>query len=339
MLQIYNEEVYDLLAPGAGEEGGAAVKALEVSTWGPGELPPGADRVPGTTWRPVVSVESGEALLQEGGRNRAAIASVLNFPNTRSHVLMSVRVEVAAGTTSGGQPTVSTLHFADLAGSERGEKNDSAGQQAREAHSITRSLSVLSDVISALQRRSSNIPFRNSKLTSVLQDALCGDSKVLLLCNIAPEATSASETVSSLSFASRAAQLELGIARRSASVERFDPSPRSPGQGFQERMLPEGASGGGGGVSRGAAAAAVISSGASSPQLHLLQPLPIMNGTAAKVRAAAAAAAAAAMAAASSSGGVRTSQSFVGMNGIVVGRGGSSGGGASGSSSGGSSRA
>ncbi|GLI63210.1 hypothetical protein VaNZ11_006063, partial [Volvox africanus] len=198
MLQIHNEEVYDLLAPGVGEEGGAAVKALEVSTCGPGELPPGADRVPGTTWRPVVSVEGGEALLQEGGRNRAAIALVLNAPNNRSHVLMSVRVEVAAVATDGARPTVSTLHFADLAGFERGEKNDSAGQQAREAHSINRSLSVLGDVISALQRRTSNVPFRNSKLTSVLQDALCGDSKVLLLCNIAPEATSASETVSSL---------------------------------------------------------------------------------------------------------------------------------------------
>ncbi|GIL90211.1 hypothetical protein Vretifemale_17895 [Volvox reticuliferus] len=109
---------------------------------------------------------------------------------------------------------------------------------------------------------------------------------VLLVCNIAPEATSSSETASSVNFASRAAQLEVGIARRSTSVERFEPSPRSPGQGFPERMLPEGGSGGGG-ASQGPAAAkptTFTSLGASSPQLHQLPPLPIMNGTAAKVR-------------------------------------------------------
>ncbi len=84
------------------------------------------------------------------------------------------------------------------------------GQQLKEAQAINKSLSALGDVISALQRRTPHIPFRNSKLTAVLQDALCGSSKVLLVCQLSPESVSCPETLSSLNFASRAAQVGLG---------------------------------------------------------------------------------------------------------------------------------
>jgi kinesin family protein C2/C3 len=104
------------------------------------------------------------------------------------------------------------------AGSERIEKSEVSGQQLKEAVAINKSLSALGDVISALQRRTPHIPFRNSKLTQVLQDSLCGSSKVLLVCNLSPEAASASESISSLNFASRAAQVELGMARKAAAV-------------------------------------------------------------------------------------------------------------------------
>jgi len=80
------------------------------------------------------------------------------------------------------------------------------GQNLKEAQSINKSLSALGDVIAALQRRNTHVPFRNSKLTQVLQDSLSGSSKVLLVCNVSPEAGSGSETVSSLNFATRAAQ-------------------------------------------------------------------------------------------------------------------------------------
>ena len=81
------------------------------------------------------------------------------------------------------------------------------GQNLKEAQSINKSLSALGDVISALQRRNTHIPFRNSKLTTVLQDSLSGSSKVLLVCNISPEACSSSESVCTLHFATRAAQV------------------------------------------------------------------------------------------------------------------------------------
>jgi hypothetical protein len=64
------------------------------------------------------------------------------------------------------------------------------------------------------------VPFRNSKLTQVLQDSLCGSSKVLLVCQLSPEAASSQETLSSLAFASRAAQVELGQVRRAAVADR-----------------------------------------------------------------------------------------------------------------------
>ncbi|KXZ52502.1 hypothetical protein GPECTOR_9g546 [Gonium pectorale] len=240
MLEIYNEAVHDLLA---GE--GGVTKALDVSGMGAGDLPPGHERVPGLTWRPVSSTEGVEALLREGGRNRATAATSLNAHSSRSHALLCVRVTVTGGD---GRSRVSVLHLVDLAGSERVDKSEVTGQQLKEAQSINRSLSALGDVVSALQRRSSHIPFRNSKLTAVL-----------LVCNIAPEATSGSETLSSLNFASRAAQVELGVARKAASVDRSSPALGPP---------------------------------APPPQpLASQPPLPIMNGTAAKVRAQAAAAA------------------------------------------------
>jgi kinesin family protein C2/C3 len=119
------------------------------------------------------------------------------------------------------------------AGSERIEKSEVSGQQLKEAVAINKSLSALGDVISALQRRTPHIPFRNSKLTQVLQDSLCGSSKVLLVCNLSPEAASASESISSLNFASRAAQVELGMARKAAAVPQASSSDADAGSGLR----------------------------------------------------------------------------------------------------------
>ncbi|KAG2485792.1 hypothetical protein HYH03_015503 [Edaphochlamys debaryana] len=275
MLEIYNEAVHDLLATG-----GDVTKALDVSGLGAGELPAGVDRVSGLTWRPVTSTEGVEALLKEGGRNRATASTSLNAHSSRSHALLSVRVTV---TQPDGRRVTSMMHLVDLAGSERVDKSEVTGQQLKEAQSINRSLSALGDVISALQRRNAHIPFRNSKLTAVLQDSLCGSSKVLLCCNIAPESNSASESISSLNFASRAAQVELGAARRAAPLDRPSPSP-SP---YDRSPAPERADGSD--APSGTPTASGGGRGRAGPPSG--PPLPIMNGTAAKVRAQAAAAA------------------------------------------------
>mmetsp|Transcript_20588 Transcript_20588/g.45089 ORF Transcript_20588/g.45089 Transcript_20588/m.45089 type:complete len:554 (-) Transcript_20588:44-1705(-) len=218
MMEIYNEAVHDLLRS-------EVTKPLDVSALGPGELPPGMDRVPGITWRKVDSLEQVKQVLREGSKNRATASTALNAHSSRSHALLSVKVNLQY---ADGRRATSLIHLVDLAGSERVDKSEVSGQQMKEAQAINKSLSALGDVISALQRRNSHIPFRNSKLTQVLQDSLCGTSKVLLVCNISPEPVSSSETLSSLNFAHRAAQVELGAARR---VERITPADRMTSSG------------------------------------------------------------------------------------------------------------
>ena len=106
------------------------------------------------------------------------------------------------------------LHLVDLAGSERIAKSEVKGVHLREAQAINKSLSALGDVIASLQQRQQHIPYRNSKLTQLLQDSLSGNSKVMMVCNISPEESSASETASSLNFAKRANQVEAGQAKK-----------------------------------------------------------------------------------------------------------------------------
>ncbi|RXH98422.1 hypothetical protein DVH24_010747 [Malus domestica] len=113
-----------------------------------------------------------------------------------------------------GECTRSKLWLVDLAGCERVAKTEVQGEQLKETQNINRSLSSLGDVISALATKSSHIPFRNSKLTHLLQDSLGGDSKTLMFVQISPNENDVSETLCSLNFASRVRGIELGPAKR-----------------------------------------------------------------------------------------------------------------------------
>lgn len=105
------------------------------------------------------------------------------------------------------------LHLVDLAGSERVEKSEAVGERLKEAQHINKSLSALGDVISALAQKSQHIPYRNSKLTQVLQDSLGGHAKTLMFVHINPELNAFGETISTLKFAERVASIELGAAK------------------------------------------------------------------------------------------------------------------------------
>ncbi|KAF6259988.1 P-loop containing nucleoside triphosphate hydrolase protein [Scenedesmus sp. NREL 46B-D3] len=209
MLEIYNEAVRDLLAMSA-SMGGAALQPQQQRVprlvWQRG--------VPGLVWRRVSTPAEVRAALREGARARATAATALNAASSRSHALVCVKVQGVRE----GRAFTTMMHLVDLAGSERVDKSEVTGQQLKEAQAINKSLSALGDVVAALQRRGAHIPFRNSKLTQVLQDSLCGSSKVLLVCNLSPEPASCSESLSSLNFASRAAQVELGQARRTPAA-------------------------------------------------------------------------------------------------------------------------
>ncbi|XP_015692341.2 kinesin-like protein KIN-14F [Oryza brachyantha] len=201
MIEIYNEQVRDLLmADGAN-------KRLEIrnSSHVNGLNIPDANLVPVKCAQDVLD------LMRVGQRNRAVGSTALNERSSRSHSVLTVHVqgkERASGATLRG-----CLHLVDLAGSERVDKSEAAGERLTEAKHINKSLSALGDVIAALAQKSSHVPYRNSKLTQVLQDALGGQAKTLMFVHVNPEADAFGETMSTLKFAERVATIELGAAR------------------------------------------------------------------------------------------------------------------------------
>ncbi|XWS51691.1 hypothetical protein CRYUN_Cryun11dG0005200 [Craigia yunnanensis] len=167
--------------------------------------------VPDASWVPVSSTQDVLDLMRIGQKNRAVGATALNERSSRSHSVLTIHVygkELVSGSILKG-----CLHLVDLAGSERVDKSEAVGDRLKEAQHINRSLSALGDVISALAQKSAHIPYRNSKLTQVLQDSLGGQAKTLMFVHISPEVSSIGETVSTLKFAERVASIELGAAR------------------------------------------------------------------------------------------------------------------------------
>ncbi|KAI9187169.1 hypothetical protein LWI28_025140 [Acer negundo] len=159
----------------------------------------------------IKSTEDVLELMRIGQKNRAVGATALNERSSRSHSVLTVHVlgkELVTGSILKG-----CLHLVDLAGSERVDKSEAVGERLKEAQHINRSLSALGDVISALAQKSTHIPYRNSKLTQVLQDSLGGQAKTLMFVHVNPETNAVGETISTLKFAERVSSIELGAAR------------------------------------------------------------------------------------------------------------------------------
>ncbi|XP_059285247.1 kinesin-like protein KIN-14F [Lycium ferocissimum] len=201
MIEIYNEQVRDLLVIDG------ANRRLDIRN----NSQLNGLNVPDASLIPVKCTQDVLELMRIGQKNRAVGATALNERSSRSHSILTVHVrgkEVVSGSTLKG-----CLHLVDLAGSERVDKSEAVGERLKEAQHINRSLSALGDVISALAQKSSHIPYRNSKLTQVLQDSLGGQAKTLMFVHINPEADAFGETVSTLKFAERVAAIDLGAAR------------------------------------------------------------------------------------------------------------------------------
>ncbi|MCO5592510.1 hypothetical protein L7F22_046513 [Adiantum nelumboides] len=166
--------------------------------------------VPDAKLLSVVSTQDVLELMDMGQRNRAVGATALNERSSRSHSVLTVHIkgiDLANGCVLRG-----CLHLVDLAGSERVDKSEATGDRLKEAQHINKSLSALGDVIAALAQKSSHIPYRNSKLTQLLQDSLGGQAKTLMFVHISPDCDSYGETISTLKFAERVATVELGAA-------------------------------------------------------------------------------------------------------------------------------
>ncbi|GMN52371.1 hypothetical protein TIFTF001_021517 [Ficus carica] len=167
--------------------------------------------VPDANLVPVSSTADVIDLMNLGQRNRAVGATALNDRSSRSHSCLTVHVQGRDLTT--GTILRGCMHLVDLAGSERVDKSEVTGDRLKEAQHINKSLSALGDVISSLAQKNPHVPYRNSKLTQLLQDSLGGQAKTLMFVHISPEPDAVGETISTLKFAERVATVELGAAK------------------------------------------------------------------------------------------------------------------------------
>ncbi|CAK8572757.1 unnamed protein product [Lathyrus sativus] len=200
MIEIYNEQVRDLLITDGSN------KRLEIRSNSQRGL-----SVPDASLVQVSSTNDVIELMNLGHKNRAVGATALNDRSSRSHSCLTVHVQGRDLTS--GAVLRGCMHLVDLAGSERVDKSEATGDRLKEAQHINKSLSALGDVVASLAQKNQHVPYRNSKLTQLLQDSLGGQAKTLMFVHISPEANAIGETISTLKFAERVATVELGAAR------------------------------------------------------------------------------------------------------------------------------
>lgn len=208
VTEIYNEQIKDLFNPDS------AKKKLDVK-----QNPDGTNTVPGLTERPVSSVEEVLQFMAEAQSNRTVMATDMNEESSRSHSI--VQVKTVNVNRKDNSQYLGKINLIDLAGSENVNKSGVQGQGMREAQNINKSLFALGDVIASLVSKNSksagHVPYRNSKLTMMLKDSLGGDSKTMMIVQCSPAQSNVTETLSSLNFASRARNVELGKAKQHKS--------------------------------------------------------------------------------------------------------------------------
>uniref|UniRef100_UPI00358FCAFC carboxy-terminal kinesin 2-like n=1 Tax=Myxine glutinosa TaxID=7769 RepID=UPI00358FCAFC len=206
-LEIYNDTIQDLLVSGASRHD------YEI------KRKPKSSRshefyVTNLKYEPVISEEEVEMLLRKASENRSVAATAVNDRSSRSHSIFQLHIEGSnecTGQACFGILTMLTL--VDLAGSERLNKSQSCGERLKEAQAINLSLSCLAQVITALGHKDQHVPFRNSKLTYLLQDCLAGNSKTLMFVNLNPSYNNLNETLNSLRFAATVNNCVIGTAQ------------------------------------------------------------------------------------------------------------------------------
>ncbi len=140
-----------------------------------------------------------------GNNSRHTGATLMNADSSRSHSIFTVYIECQQTVSNQEIVTAGKLNLVDLAGSERQSKTGATGDRLKEATKINLSLSALGNVISALvDGKSSHIPYRDSKLTRLLQDSLGGNTKTIMIAAISPANYNYDETLGTLRYASRA---------------------------------------------------------------------------------------------------------------------------------------
>ncbi|XP_048340429.1 kinesin-like protein KIF17 [Sphaerodactylus townsendi] len=197
-LEIYNEDIRDLL-------GVDTKQKLELK-----EHPEKGIYVKGLSLHTVHSMVQCERIMETGLKNRAVGYTLMNKDSSRSHSIFTITMEIYTVDERGKDHLrAAKLNLVDLAGSERQSKTGAVGERLKEATKINLSLSALSNVISALtDSRCTHIPYRDSKLTRVLQDSLGGNTKTLMVACLSPADNNYDETLSTLRYAHRAKNIQ-----------------------------------------------------------------------------------------------------------------------------------
>lgn len=213
-LEIYNEDLKDLLVSMSDIPTKNKPKlAIKRSREGKSFVE-NLTEIPIETANSVVGMNQLEKLMKSAARSRSVASTKMNAQSSRSHSVFMLHLR--GFNEDKGVEVRGALNLCDLAGSERLDRSGAGtdSTRLRETQAINKSLSCLGDVFTALAQKSSHIPFRNSKLTYLLQDCLSGDGKALMFVNLSPTCESSNESLCSLRFAQRVNQVELGKAKK-----------------------------------------------------------------------------------------------------------------------------
>ncbi|CEM39802.1 unnamed protein product [Vitrella brassicaformis CCMP3155] len=209
MLEIYNEQVQDLLVkPSLRQSGGLKIR----------HTPQLGTYVQDLTEHPVDSYDAISKKLDEGTSNRTVGATLMNATSSRAHTVLTIKfkqISLDPDTKEALSQKASDINLVDLAGSERAGSTGASGDRLKEGANINKSLSALGNVISALADKAAGklkpgqvIPYRDSALTRILQTALGGNSKTAMIAALSPASVNYDETLSTLRYADRVKQIK-----------------------------------------------------------------------------------------------------------------------------------
>ncbi|XP_009896048.2 kinesin-like protein KIF11 [Dryobates pubescens] len=197
LLEIYNEELFDLLSPT--HDVGERLQMFDDPRNKRGVIIKGLEEITVHNKNEVYQI------LERGAAKRTTAATYMNAYSSRSHSVFSITIHMKETTTDGEELVkIGKLNLVDLAGSENIGRSGAVDKRAREAGNINQSLLTLGRVITALVERAPHIPYRESKLTRILQDSLGGRTKTSIIATVSPASINLEETLSTLEYAHRA---------------------------------------------------------------------------------------------------------------------------------------
>ncbi|MBN3303429.1 kinesin family member 4 [Amia ocellicauda] len=215
-LEIYNEEIIDLLCTSKDKP------PISIR-----EDPKEGIKIVGLTEKEVFCAVEMVGCLEHGNAARTVASTAMNSASSRSHAIFTITLEQKRSSDKSDSVT-SKLHLVDLAGSERQKKTKAEGDRLKEGININRGLLSLGNVISALgdeSKKGSFVPYRDSKLTRLLQDSLGGNSHTLMIACVSPADSNMEETINTLRYADRARKIKnkpiVNIDPRTAEMKRL----------------------------------------------------------------------------------------------------------------------